>query len=100
MSTNNIDLEDILFGAKCLLDLIEMAPPGSPLIWIGDRKTKVVDLPHFKKAKQIIDFATDRGMSSFSSCACQLEAKQHTGLRCQCENRLVQQDCKEVLSSQ
>lgn len=50
------DFERLFIGALCLLDFIEMAHPDNQLIWIGDRETKVTDLPHFKEAKAAVRY--------------------------------------------
>jgi len=94
---NNIELEDVLFGARCLLDFIEMAHPDMPLIWSGDRKTRVVDLPHFKKSKQFIDAATRQENPVLTFCAGQPGAMQRTD-PCPCRSRLGLQGNKGELS--
>lgn len=41
-------------AAEILRDFIEMQPGGLEVIWVGDRKTKVVDTPHYQTACRII----------------------------------------------
>jgi len=44
------EIESLYWAAIVLRDFIEMQPANSPVIWCGDRKTRVVDTPHFKEA--------------------------------------------------
>lgn len=41
-------VERLYWAAIHLRDFIEMQPLETPVLWIGDRKTKVTDLPPFK----------------------------------------------------
>lgn len=65
-----VDLNEIVISARDLLDFIEMAHPDQQLIWSGDRRTKVVDLPHFKEAKRCIDVARVSKRLHFSFLEC------------------------------
>ncbi|WP_319525735.1 hypothetical protein [uncultured Desulfosarcina sp.] len=42
-------------GIVALIQYIETAPPGKPLVWFVDRKTPVSTLPDFRYARQAAD---------------------------------------------
>ena len=46
--------EKLYWAAVHLRDFIEMQPANTPVIWIGDRKSKVTDMPHYKKSCEAI----------------------------------------------
>ena len=48
-------LKRLHLGIVALIQYIEAAPPGKPLVWFVDRKTPVSTLPDFRYARQAAD---------------------------------------------
>jgi hypothetical protein len=48
-------LKRLHLGITALIQYIEAAPPGKPLVWFVDRKTPVMTLPDFRYARQAAD---------------------------------------------
>ena len=48
-------LKRLHLGIVALIQYIEAAPPGRPLVWFVDRKTPVMTLPDFRYARQAAD---------------------------------------------
>jgi len=48
-------LKRLHLGITALMEYIEAAPPGKPLVWFVDRKTPVSTLPDFRYARQAAD---------------------------------------------
>lgn len=57
MNTKNIPYElidNLYWAAVIFRDFIEMNPIESPVLWCGDRKSRVIDMPHFKYSCEYI----------------------------------------------
>jgi len=48
-------LQRLHLGITALIQYIEAAPPGRPLVWFVDQKTPVTKLPDFRYARQAAD---------------------------------------------
>ena len=57
MKTENIStdlVEKLYWAAVHLRDFIEMQPANAPVVWCGDRRSKVTDMPHYKESCEVI----------------------------------------------
>ncbi|TWI68533.1 hypothetical protein LZ24_02505 [Desulfobotulus alkaliphilus] len=57
MKTENISeemIERLYWAAVHFRDFIAMQPNASPVIWCGDRKSWVVNMPHYKSACEAV----------------------------------------------
>ena len=57
MKTENISeemIERLYWAAVHFRDFIAMQPNATPVIWCGDRKSRVVDMPHYKSACEAV----------------------------------------------
>lgn len=73
-------------AAATMKNFIERELPDRTLLWFGDRKTRVVDMPHFKSAKTVIEADIRKDMSDRKESLSLQSAKQCTG-SCHCVRR-------------